>query len=142
MQKNVLISIYGNSAMTEDGEPENITFVTRGVYEEGNGVQTLRYHESDEESGESYGTNIVVEGERVSVIDEYNLTHLMFQKGLRFSSVFADGEDGMYELGVFPTRVDISMGEESGSIDLSYQMDIDGDVIGDNSITVSYRSVN
>ena len=142
MLRNVIISNNWNNNINEDGEQEDITFVTQGVYDDSDGVQTLRYHESDEESGERYGTNIVVEGERVSVTDEYNLTHLMFQKGLRFSSVFADEENGTYELGVFPTKVDIQMGEESGLIGLSYQMDIDGDVIGDNSINISYRSVN
>ena len=137
MRRNVIVQINGDN-VSDDGEHQNVSLVTRGVYDHSDGVHTLRYVESDEESGEEIQTTILVDGDRVFVTDDASLTQIMFQRGLRFSSVMRDEADVPVEVGVFPTRVDVEMNEDSGTLDLSYQMDLDGTVVGDSSIRLSY----
>lgn len=139
MRRNVIISIDGDN-VTDDGERQNVSIVTCGVYDRLGGVHTLRYTEADEESGESIETTILVDGESVVVTDDASATQMLFRRGLRFSSaVQEDDWDEPVEMGVFPTRVAIDMNEESGTLNLAYQMDVDGVVVGDNSIRLSYR---
>ena len=142
MQKDVIISIDGNN-FTDDGNVHNVTIVTQGIYDVEDGVHTLRYSEADEETGESIETTILVHEDRVVVMDDVSFSQVMFRHGQRFSSLVQDEESkACVELGVFPTRVKIDMNEEFGSVDLNYQMDMDGIVMGDNSIRVSYRSAD
>lgn len=142
MQKDVIISIDGNN-FNDAGDTHNVMIVTRGVYDMEDGVHTLRYTESDEETGESIETTIFVHEDRVVVMDDVSCSQVMFRHGQRFSSLVEDEESkACVELGVFPTRVKIDMNENFGSVDLNYQMDMDGIVMGDNSIRVSYRSAD
>ncbi len=142
MQRDVIISIDGNN-FTDEGSRHNVTIVTHGIYDVEDGVHTLRYSEADEETGENIETTILVHEDRVVVMDDVSFSQVMFRHGQRFSSLVQDEESkACIELGVFPTRVKIDMNEEFGSVDLSYQMDMDGIVMGANSIHVSYRSAD
>jgi len=137
--RDVIISIDGSN-FTDDGDMHNVQIVTQGTYDVEDGVHILRYSESDEETGESIETTIFAHEDRVIVMDDVSLSQVMFRHGQRFSSLVQDEEQTQYmELGVFPTCVKIDMKEDSGSLDLSYQMDLDGMVMGDNSSRVSSR---
>ena len=135
---NQIISIDGNN-VNDEGKRRSVSIVTQGVYDEQNGVHTLRYSEQDEESGENVETTILVEGDRVVVSDDLSLTQITFRRGQRFSSIVEDSRQVPMEFGVFPTRVRAEMNESGGTLDLRYQTDLDGVVMGDNSIRLSYR---
>ncbi len=138
MGRDVIISIDGNN-VNDEGRRRSVSIVTQGVYDEQNGVHTLRYTEQDEESGENVETTILVEGDRVVVSDDLSLTQITFRRGQRFSSIVEDSRQVPMEFGVFPTRVRAEMNESGGTLDLRYQTDLDGVVMGDNSIRLSYR---
>lgn len=140
--RDVIISIDGSN-FSDNGDQHNVQIVTQGVYDMEDGVHTLRYWEADEQTGESVETTILVHEDRVVVMDDMSCSQVMFRHGQRFSSLVQDEkEEGFMELGVFPTRVKIDMNEDSGSLDLNYQMDLDGMVMGDNCLHVSYRSAD
>lgn len=130
---SVWIRIDGDN-LNEDGIKEPVSFTTLGEYRNEDGVHALSYRENDEESGEEIETTIFADGESVIVTDNASYTPVFFQRGYRY--LCAVEEDTAW--GVFPTTVDIDMHEDVGSVDISYQMDLDGQVVGDNRIRVSY----
>ena len=91
---------------------------------------------------EGVTTTISVQGKMVSLIRRGQAnSHMVFESGKKCIHQY-DTPMGTMEMGIYPLKVDVDLGEDEGSVGLSYQLDIDGCFTSSNSISVTYRIVH
>jgi uncharacterized beta-barrel protein YwiB (DUF1934 family) len=140
MNKNVIMKILGEQ--TENGKTNRLELITEGRYYDRDGALCLEYQESEISGMEGVTTTISVQGKMVSLIRRGQAnSHMVFEPGKKCIHQY-DTPMGTMEMGIYPLRVDVDLGEEEGRVGLSYQLDIDGRFTSSNSISVTYRTVH
>ena len=140
MEKDVVISIRGMQ-WYENRESDSIELVTRGVMLRDGVVCTLSYQESELTGMEGTLTTIQVEGEQVSMlrVGEYN-TQMVFQTGRRHLSVY-NTPYGAMEVGVNPRHLLAELKEDSGIIEVDYDIEVDHALAGRNAVQIEIAPV-
>ena len=139
--KKIMISIYGKQ-IDELGQEDEIRLITTGHYstDKKGERHRIEYDETDVSGVEGTHTSIVVHKNQVSITrDGTTEGHMQLSAGKRYVSSFSTPA-GVIELGFFPTKVDVDLSESEGKVDLEYQMDIDGTLLGVNRLKVEYRA--
>ena len=139
MEKDVIISIKGTQAV-DDAPPEVIELVTegqlRGSEREG---YTLSYQESELTGLEGTLTTFQVEPHQVTLlrVGEFN-SQMVFQLGRRHFSMY---ETPYGALSVWVNTHDLraELGEHGGKIQISYAIEIEHNVAGENSFLIDVR---
>ncbi|NLI60499.1 MAG: DUF1934 domain-containing protein [Clostridiales bacterium] len=136
--KKVILSIRGNQVDPE-GKDNRIELITEGrLYKKGN-VYQIEYEESAVSGMENTKTLIVVDEERIFLERTgAHESYYVFEKGRKYVNYY-ETPFGNLEMGIFPTRIDSSMDENQGKLDLKYQLDISGRYAGFNELMVSYQ---
>ncbi|MGI6004169.1 MAG: DUF1934 domain-containing protein [Christensenellales bacterium] len=141
LQKDVVISIYGKQT-DDQGNEDVVELVTTGMYfhDPKEEHHRLEYEETEVSGVEGTHTRIDVKDGIVSISRSGSSEgHMQLTEGQKYVSSFST-PIGMVELGFFPTKVDTDLSDSSGNLDLEYQMDIDGTLLGVNHLKVSYRA--
>ena len=140
MEKDVVISIRGMQ-WYENRESDSIELVTRGVMLRDGVVCTLSYQESELTGLEGTLTTIQVEGEQVSMlrVGEYN-TQMVFQTGRRHLSVY-NTPYGAMEVGVNTRHLLAELKEDSGIIEVDYDIEVDHALAGRNAVQIEIAPV-
>ena len=140
MEKDVVISIRGMQ-WYENRESDSIELVTRGVMLRDGVVCTLSYQESKLTGMEGTLTTIQVEGEQVSMlrVGEYN-TQMVFQTGRRHLSVY-NTPYGAMEVGVNTRHLLAELKEDSGIIEVDYDIEVDHALAGRNAVQIEIAPV-
>ena len=140
MEKDVVISIRGMQ-WYENRESDSIELVTRGVMLRDGVVCTLSYQESELTGMEGTLTTIQVEGEQVSMlrVGEYN-TQMGFQTGRRHLSVY-NTPYGAMEVGVNTRHLLAELKEDSGIIEVDYDIEVDHALAGRNAVQIEIAPV-
>lgn len=121
----VLVAIHSNAYRDEEAE-EPVTLITSGTLRLAGAKAVLAYDEALDEALPPQHVVITVEDESVQMSrnGDYAMD-LVFHKGSRYEGKYATPYGDM-ELGVFCTRLRYDLGEDGGEIQLSYQMDLNG----------------
>ena len=140
MEKDVVISIRGMQ-WYENRESDSIELVTRGVMLRDGVVCTLSYQESKLTGMEGTLTTIQVEGEQVSMlrVGEYN-TQMVFQTGRRHLAVY-NTPYGAMEVGVNTRHLLAELKEDSGIIEVDYDIEVDHALAGRNAVQIEIAPV-
>lgn len=136
--KKVILSIMGNQVSPE-GEDKKIELITEGRLYKKDDVYYIEYEESSISGLEGTKTSIMVEDHRISL--ERTGAHesrFVFEKGRKYVNYY-ETPFGNLEMGVFPTRIDSTMDEDKGKLDVKYQLDISGKYAGSNELKVIYQ---
>ena len=139
MEKDVIISIKGTQAV-DDAPPEVIELVTegqlRGSEREG---YTLSYQESELTGLEGTLTTFQVEPHQVTLlrVGEFN-SQMVFQLGRRHFSMY-ETPYGALSVGVNTHDLRAELGEHGGKIQISYAIEIEHNVAGENSSLIDVR---
>ncbi|HJA63303.1 MAG TPA: DUF1934 domain-containing protein [Candidatus Intestinimonas stercoravium] len=139
MEKDVIISIKGTQAV-DDAPPEVIELVTegqlRGSEREG---YTLSYQESELTGLEGTLTTFQVEPHQVTLlrVGEFN-SQMVFQLGRRHFSMY-ETPYGALSVGVNTHDLRAELGEHGGKIQISYAIEIEHNVAGENSFLIDVR---
>ena len=139
MEKDVIISIKGTQAV-DDAPPEVIELVTegqlRGSEREG---YTLSYQESELTGLEGTLTTFQVEPHQVTLlrVGEFN-SQMVFQLGRRHFSMY-ETPYGALSVGVNTHDLRAVLGEHGGKIQISYAIEIEHNVAGENSFLIDVR---
>ena len=139
MEKDVIISIKGTQAV-DDAPPEVIELVTegqlRGSEREG---YTLSYQESELTGLEGTLTAFQVEPHQVTLlrVGEFN-SQMVFQLGRRHFSMY-ETPYGALSVGVNTHDLRAELGEHGGKIQISYAIEIEHNVAGENSFLIDVR---
>lgn len=140
MSKRIIINIVGEQTVGD--EINRTEFVTDGRYYEENGIKRLEYDESNILGLEGSITSIEVDGDTVSLMRSGSTaTHMIMRRGEKCLNHY-ETPNGAIEMGIYPLHVKCDMNQNSGVLDLTYQLDIEGTYASLNQLKVSYTLTN
>ena len=129
MKNNVVLSIRGRQTYA-DVEPEVIELVTEGTMAYHNGGWDISYQESALTGLEGVTTTFRVEPDKVILRRTGKLqSEMIFQEGVSHDSLYQMAFGTML-MTVKATFIFVDLMEEGGTIDLSYNIDIENTAAG------------
>lgn len=122
----VLISLKSTAHRDEAAEDEIMSMLTSGQLEVDDNRAVIRYEESIDESVPPQKVEVLVEDESVTMNREgvYS-TQMVFRLGCRYEGQYHTPYGDM-DLALYCTRLGYDLGDDGGSLELSYQLDING----------------
>lgn len=137
LNESYSISIKGRQQYEEDsGE---ITLSTMGSYTQRGGVRFIAYKEYDEDDPRVCHTSVLkIEKDRVTMMRSGGATRLILEKGKRHRCAYDTGF-GTMTVGVFTSQLSSSLGEQGGTLDIKYTLDIDSNLSSKNHLTVEVK---
>lgn len=139
MENNVIISIRGVQS-APNMEEETIELVTEGRLEtDGDAGFTLSYQESELTGMEGTLTTFQIEKDRITLMrmGEYN-SQMVFEQGRRHLSMY-NTPYGALAIGVNTQKMHAAMDAAGGEIEISYAIEIDHAVAGENLFHINVR---
>ena len=142
MEQNYLIHITNKQRI--DDQTEEITLTTKGTYTMRNGKRYIQYREYDQEvkNGQTSTLKIDNTGETkiVSLIrhNNGNETNLILEQGKRHLCQYGTPYGNM-TLGVFTSRIEDSLTDDGGSIEVEYTLDVNTNLSSVNAITITVK---
>ena len=122
----VLISIGSLAHREEVSEDEKMTMLVSGELELIDDRAVIRYEECIDESIPPQKVEVIIEDESVTMMrGGAYATQMVFRMGSRYEGLYQTPYGDM-ELAVYSTRVDYDIGEDGGTLELSYQLDLNG----------------
>jgi uncharacterized beta-barrel protein YwiB (DUF1934 family) len=138
MEKDVIISISGVQAMV-DAEREKVELVTAGKFSRFNDGYALSYMESALVGLEGTRTTFQVEKDRITLVRAGSVnSQMVFEKGRKHFSLY-ETDFGAMTLAVSAKRVDSSLNDSGGEIDINYSIEIDHELAGENTFHIQVR---
>ena len=129
MKREVLLTIRGQQTYS-DQEPETVELVTEGVLESIENGWKLTYEESDLTGLKGVTTTFQVEPGKVTLSRKGPLnSQMVFQEGVFHESLY-QMEFGALMITVCANRVAYDIGEQGGTIDLTYAIEIEQSAAG------------
>lgn len=129
MKKAVVLSIRGRQSYMGQ-EPDTIELVTEGTLEAYDGGWKLSYAESDLTGMQGVNTTFSVAGDTVTLERTGKLnSKMVFKEGVSHDSLYKV-EFGALMLTVCATRVEASITDEGGTIDLVYNISVEQSAAG------------
>ena len=120
----VVLSLTGKQSYL-DQEPEVIELVTEGMMEKQGDMWSLSYEESDLTGLAGVTTTFQIQPDKVILNRTCKLTsQMIFVEGQQHDSLY-QMEFGALMLSIRATRVAYDLTEEGGTVDLSYQIEIE-----------------
>jgi len=134
MKKAVILSIRGRQSYAEQ-EPEEIELVTEGTLESSENGYVLCYEESDLTGLDGVKTTFLIQDDGVTLIRDGKLkSYMKFHKGVTHDSLYQT-EFGALMLTVCATKVEASVSDDGGVVDLVYNVEIEHNSAG----VIEYR---
>jgi len=122
----VLISISSNAHRDEVSEDETMTMLTSGELELDEEKAIIRYEETLDESLPAQPVTVSVENECATMSRGGSYTtQMVFRTGCRYEGQYHTPYGDM-DLAVYCTRLSYDLGEDGGTLELSYQLDLNG----------------
>lgn len=143
MNDNFLISISG-SHIYDSYTEELLEMVTPGSYIKTDaGSYEIKYRETEPESSDSYLTTVTIDPNRkVTVIREGEISsHMIFEQGQKHL-IYYDTEFGSMTIGVSASKVNSTLSDNGGDIEIDYSLEIDHAVTSDNILKMNVRKTN
>ncbi|MDD2503643.1 MAG: DUF1934 domain-containing protein [Clostridia bacterium] len=138
MDRRIMLTIKGSHRST-DGENRSIELITEGRLLEQNGIFHIEYDESEISGKAGTKTRFSIMDNGVSMQRTGTTTSkFLFQRGKKYVDSRATPL-GYIKMEVYPTRVRHELGTEEGSLNLKYQLDIDGKSAGTNELNLHYK---
>ena len=130
-----MISILGEQKL--DGETDKIEVITAGNFMKKKDHYYIGYKEYDEDNPEtSYDNRIKVEGDIVTINRKGPMrSQLMLQKGRRHQCIYRTIA-GDLNIGVFTKTLRNDLNEKGGSLEVSYTLDFNTDLVSENRFLI------
>jgi uncharacterized beta-barrel protein YwiB (DUF1934 family) len=137
-EKNVILSIVAEQTIPS-GDTNRMEMMTEGRFYNKEGVSFLEYEESEASGLGGSTTLMMVSGRMVSLIRRgMSTTHMVFSEGKKSYNIYKTPVGSM-EMGIWPTNMQLDIGEDTGEVMLEYELEIGGQFTGSNMISISYR---
>lgn len=122
----VLISVASNAHRDEVAEDETMTMLTSGEMDLTDEAAVIRYEESIDEGMPPQQVVVSIENECLTMCrgGAYQ-TQMVFRIGCRYEGMYRTPY-GEMDLAVYCTRLTYDLGEDGGTVELSYQLDLNG----------------
>ena len=142
MEQNYLINITNKQRI--ENQTEEITLTTKGSYTMRNGKRYIQYREYDQEAKNGQTSTLKIDGtgetKIVSLIRHSNgsETNLILEQGKRHLCQYGTPYGNM-TLGVFTSRIDDSLTDDGGKIEVEYTLDVNTNLSSVNAITITVK---
>lgn len=122
----VLVCIRSNAHRDEAAEDETLTMMTAGEMEVDDERAVIHYEEQIDESIPAQQVTVAIENEcaTMSRSGAYE-TQMVFRIGCRYEGSYHTPYGDM-ELATYCTRLSYDLGDDGGTVELSYQLDLNG----------------
>lgn len=139
MNDNVLISISG-SHVYDNYTEDLLEMVTPGNYIMKDGAYIITYRETGPDPSESYKTTVTIDPDhKVTVVREGAISsHMIFEQGQKHL-IYYDTEFGSMTIGVSANKVNTTLTENGGDIEIDYSLEIDHAIASDNILKMNVR---
>ena len=139
MEKDVIISIRGMQEF-DGADLDAIELVTEGrLSRQGENGFALSYAESELTGLEGTMTTLQVEPERVTLLRVGGVnSQMVFEEGQRHLSLY-ETPYGALSVGIHTRRMNCSLDENGGDIEIDYAIEIDQNVAGENTFRIHVR---
>lgn len=136
--KDVIISVKGLMGTDENGD--EIELVTKGLYSYRNGKARFSYLESELTGMEGTKTAFDVSEGYTSITRTGSVTmQMVFEEGKKNYFVY-NTPYGSMTMGVDTHSVYSKLGEDGGSLNVKYVLDISGSMVSRNNLDVNIRT--
>ncbi len=135
-KKKYLISIIGEQIL--DGESDKIEVLTTGNYMMKKDHCYIGYKEYEENNPNDYSDNLIkVENDMVTITRKGTMkSQLMLEKGKRHQCVYQTPM-GDLMIGVYTKSMKSTLTETGGTLEVSYTLDFNTDLMSENSFKVT-----
>lgn len=135
-KKKYLISIIGTQKLDDD--TDTIEVLTTGNYLMKNGHFFIGYKEYDQDNPEEYYDNLVkLDGDLVTISRKGPMkSQLMLEKGKRHQCLYQTIA-GTLSIGVFTRYIKSTLNEKGGTLEVSYTLDFNTDLVSENSFKIT-----
>lgn len=138
-KEDYIISIIG--IQTINGQSEKTEFTTTGKYKNSGKNKVIEYREYDN-SAVKYGSIAslnVCDGKIVTLTrDDVDEASMVLEKGKRHLCNY-NTMIGSITLGVFTNKLTSSLGDDGGTLDVEYSLDLNCDISSEHKLTVNVR---
>jgi len=136
MMKNVLIKITGKQGIGEDTDSIELTTVGKMGIKEGKFL--LTYDESELLGVKGIKTSLIIKDDDTVVLQRSGgyTSRLVVQKGIR-NSCFYSTPHGDLLIGIFGEAVSHNLSEKGGTVNMSYTIDSNLQLISRNSVEIN-----
>lgn len=132
----VLLTITGIQNGTE-----NVELITEGFLEESEKTLILEYSETEISGMQGTKNIITINESMITLAREGDVkTSLYFEQGKRFIGSY-ETDLGTLSMSVFPTLISSHHDETSGTVDLEYELDLEGEQ-SVNRLSLSYKKLD
>jgi uncharacterized beta-barrel protein YwiB (DUF1934 family) len=140
-KKDIIISIQGCRLSPDPNDSRMVDVVADGSMVRHPHGYTVSYREPFEPDGDAR-TTLFVEDGRVTILQsgERN-TQMVFEEGRRHVS-YCDTAEGPVTVGVTASRVEASIGQEGGRIEVDYGLEIAGNLAEESFVHIDIRAAS
>ena len=140
-KEKYLISIIGEQTL--DGETDKVEVLTSGNYMMKKNHCYIGYKEYDEENPSKYSDNLIkVEDNIVTIIRKGETqSRLMLEKGRRHQCLYQTIA-GDLMIGVFTKTMKNTLNEKGGTLEVSYTLDFNTDLVSENRFKITVEEKN
>lgn len=134
-KERYMISIIGEQTM--DGETDRIEVLTAGSFIKKRDHFYIGYKEYDEENPREWSNNLIKVEENIVTINrkgQYG-SQLMLEKGRRHQCIYSTVAGDM-SIGVFTKTLENRLNEKGGTLEVSYTLDFNTDLVSENRFTI------
>ncbi len=130
-----MISIIGEQKL--DGETDKVEVLTAGNYIMKNGHCYIGYKEYDDDNPNEHFDNLIkVENDIVTITRKGPMrSQLMLEKGKRHQCLYQTVAGDLI-IGVFTKTMKSTLGEQGGTLEVSYTLDFNTDLVSENSFKI------
>ncbi|MBR4073592.1 MAG: DUF1934 domain-containing protein [Clostridia bacterium] len=141
MMKNVLIKITGTQGLGE--ETDSVELTTEGKMGIKDGKFLLTYDESELLGVKGIKTSLMIKDDDTVILQRSGgyASRLVVQKGVR-NSCFYSTPHGDLSIGIFGEAVSNNLTVDGGTVNMSYTIDSNLQLISRNTVEISVRGVN
>lgn len=138
MGKDVIVTVTGTQ-VNEYGEADSQELVTTGSYFIKNGAYYIIYNESQLTGMEGTSTSVKAEQGVVTLNRMGTSQHRqVFEIGQRHRGSYVT-PFGLMHIAVTSSRVEVSLTDSGGSINLEYILEVENQKVSDNKLTLTVR---
>ncbi len=137
-KKEYMISIIGEQKL--DNDTDKVEVLTTGNYIKKNGHSYINYKEYDRDNpNDCYDNLIKVEENMVTITRKGPMrSQLMLEKGRRHQCVYQTIA-GDLMIGVFTKTLKSTLNEKGGTLEVSYTLDFNTDLVSENSFKIEVK---
>ena len=122
---------------TMDGETDRIEVLTAGKFIKKNDRFYIGYREYDEENPNDWSDNLIKVDKNTVIINRKGQlgSQLMLEKGRRHQCIYSTIAGGM-SIGVFTKTLENKLHEKGGTLEVSYTLDFNTDLVSENRFLI------